>query len=65
MKRLARAARLGLCLTLLCAALPSLEAAPVDVVRVDMQGLIRRASAAPSQFAVPIAHQVSQATDGT
>ena len=65
LKRFARAARLGLCLTLLCAALPSIAAAPVDVLRVDMKGLIRGASATPSQFAVPIAHKVSQSTDGT
>jgi lysyl endopeptidase len=58
-------ARLGLCLTLLCAALPSVAAAPVDVLRVDMKGLIRGASATPSQFAVPLAHEVSQVTDGT
>ena len=64
MKRFARTARLGLCLTLLCAALPSEAAAPVDVVRVDLPGLIRGAAATPSQFAVPIAHPVSLATDG-
>jgi lysyl endopeptidase len=65
LKRLERAARLGLCLTLLCAALPSVAAVPVDVLRVDMQGLIRGASTTPSQFAVPVPHPVSQATDGT
>jgi lysyl endopeptidase len=58
-------ARLGLCLTLLCAALPSVAATPVDRVRVDMRALIRRASTTPSQFAVPIAHEVSQGSDGT
>jgi lysyl endopeptidase len=65
LKRFARGARFGLCLTLLCAALPSAAAAPVDVLRADLQGLIRGASANPSQFAVPIAHKVSAATDGT
>ncbi len=64
MERLARAARLGLCLTLLCAASPSIAAAPVDVLRADLKGLIRAASAAPSQFAVPVAHPVSAASDG-
>jgi lysyl endopeptidase len=65
LKRCASAARLGLCLTLLCAALPSVAAAPVDELRVDMKGLIREASTTPTQFAVPIAHKVSLATDGT
>ncbi len=65
LKPFARAARLGLCLTLLCAALPSVAAAPVDVLRVDLKGLIRGASVTPSQFAVPIAHEVSPASVGT
>ncbi len=65
MKRLRRAARLGLCLNLLSAAFTSAAAAPVDVVRVDLTGLIRGASATPSQFAVPVAHPVSTARDGS
>ncbi len=55
---------MGLGLTLLGAMLPCAAAAPVDVVRVDLPGLIRKASASPSQFAVPIVHRVSTVTDG-
>jgi hypothetical protein len=40
-------------------------AAPVDVLRVNMPELIRRAEMTPAQFAVPLAHPVSAARDGS
>ena len=65
MDRLARAAQRGLGFFLLLVSVPSFGSVAVDVVKVDLDTLIRAAAPTPAQFAVLVPHKVSVQSAGS